>query len=556
MSCQYLLDRQEAFPARGRVAEARVRAFLRERLAAEIGSAPVPFGSRRPVALLFPNDYAIGMANLGVHWVWRAVNARPELACERVFLDHLPALSVENQRPLGDFPLILVSCAFELDYWNIARALLAAGIPLRGRERAAEGGPVVVIGGLCTSVNRLPLLEFADVFAIGDGEITLPRILDAWLGAGGARERFLDALEGAPGIEIPPRLTEAERARLAPAVARPAPCDLAESECATAILSPHAEFPRRALIEISRGCPYKCQFCYVGHRMRPYRNRPLEQIWRSVERWRGHTDLFGFVSSAVASHWQIDDLCRRCLDAGIKVSFSSLRAEDLTPLMLETLVASDQRTLTLAPEVASERLRPLIHKEIDDATLEAVIGEALRRGVENIKLYHMIGLPGETDADALAIAAQARRLRALMTQMQRPRGRLGELSLNIGIFVPKAGTPLADHRLWDVEVIQRRRAQLLRAVRRIPNTRAAVQGVEEAQLQCLVSMGGVATADFLETLARDERRWKAHMRAAFPAWRDAFNAERHAPVTPYRFPGRRRTIRLADSRPLAEAPSP
>jgi radical SAM superfamily enzyme YgiQ (UPF0313 family) len=545
MSCQYLIDRQDPFPARTRVEERRVRQGLRANLGDEIGAEPVPFGSRRPVALLFPNSYAVGMANIGVHWVWRAVNDHPEFACERIFLDHLPALSVENQRPLGDFPLILVSCAFELDYWNIARALLAAGIPLSARERAREGGPVVVIGGLCTSVNRLPLVKFADVFAIGDGERTLPVILDAWIAGGGDRGLFFDGVEGHAGLEVPARMTSEELARLVPEVERPEPVCVSESDCSTQILSPHAEFPSRALIEISRGCPYRCQFCHIGHRTRPYRNRSLDQIWRAVDRWRPHTRLFGFVSSAVASHRQIDDLCRRALDEDLRVSFSSLRAEDLTPLMLETLVASDQRTLTLAPEVAAPRLRHLIHKQIDDETLEAVIGESVRRGIDHIKLYHMIGLPGESDEDALAIAAQARRLRGLMTDLQRPRGRLGELSLNIGIFVPKAGTPLADHPLWDPGTIRRRRATLLRAVRQIPNTRAAICGVEEAQLQCLVSMGGLDAAEFLETLARDEHRWKHHMRAAFPAWRDEHNAQRGAAPAVYKIPGlRRRRIKL------------
>ncbi|MBN1476723.1 radical SAM protein [Candidatus Sumerlaeota bacterium] len=549
MACQYLLDRQDAFPARTHLALRRVRETLRTWREGEIGGEAIPHGSRGPVALLFPNTYAVGMANIGVHWVWRAVNDFAEdgehpFACERFFLDHLPALSVESERSLSDFPLILVSCAFELDYWNIARALLAAGIPLRARDRAREGGPVVVIGGLCTSVNRLPLLEFADAFAIGDGERALPLILHAWLRAGGEREPFLDHIEGRAGLEVPPRFTEAERARLIPDVARPEPSCVSESDCSTQILSPHAEFPGRALIEISRGCPYRCQFCYVGHRMRPYRNRSLDQIWRAVERWRPHTDLFGFVSSAVASHHQIDDLCRRCLDEGLKVSFSSLRAEDLTPLMVETLVASDQRTLTLAPEVASPRLRPLIHKEIDDETLETVIGECVRRGIENIKLYYMFGLPGESDDDAMAIVSQAERLRSLMTDLQRSSGRLGELSLNIGIFVPKAGTPLAGHALWDPGGIRKRRQRLLRAVRQIPNTRAAISGLEEAQLQCLVSMGGFETGDLLESLALDARSWKRHLRDAFPAWRERYNAERTAPPPVFKLPGGKRRVRL------------
>ncbi len=516
MSCQYLLDRQEPFPARTRVAERRVLADLCAKRDSEIGGDAVPFGARRPVALLFPNTYAVGMANLGVHWVWWTVHGDSEFACERFFLDHLPARSVENQRPLGDFPLILISCAFELDFWNIARALLAAGIPLRARERAEADGPVVVIGGLGTTANRLPLFEFADAFAIGDGEITLPAILDGWRASDGERDAFFDHVEGKPGIEIPPRLSDDARARLTPIVAPPDPVSLAASDCSTQILSPHTEFPNRALIEISRGCPHRCAFCLVGHRLRPHRARPLDQIWSAVERWRPHTDRFGFVSSAVASHPQIDDLCRRCLDAGLRVSFSSLRAEDLTPLMIETLVASDQRTLTLAPEVASPRLRSLIHKRIDDATLEGVISACVERGVENIKLYYLIGLPGETDDDALAIAAQATRLRARMTELQQPRGRLGDLSLNVGIFVPKAGTPLADHPRWDPAAIRRRRQNLLRALRPIPNTRVAISGLEEAMLQCLVSLGGIEMADFVETLAHDPRRWRRHVRGAFP----------------------------------------
>lgn len=532
------------------MAERSVRLDLEKKLGSEIGAEPVPFGSRRPVALLFPNSYAVGMANIGVHWVWRSVNDFADgdgraFACERVFLDHLPALSVENRRPLGDFPLILVSCAFELDYWNIARALLAAGIALRARDRAEAGGPVVVIGGLCTSVNRLPLLEFADVFAIGDGERTLPVILDAWLRADGGREALFDKIEGEQGIEVPPRMGSAERARLVPDVARPEPVCVSESDCSTQILSPHAEFPNRALIEISRGCPYRCQFCYIGHRTRPYRNRSIDQIWRAIDRWREHTRLFGFVSSAVASHNRIDELCQRCLDEGLKVSFSSLRAEDLTPLMVETLIASDQRTLTIAPEVGSPRLRPLIHKDIDDETLETVVGTCVRRGIENIKLYHMFGLPGETDDDAMEIAHQAARLRSLMTDLQRPTGRLGMMSLNIGIFVPKAGTPLAHHPLWDPGEIRARRQRLMKAVRQIPNTRVALGGVEEAQLQTLVSLGGIEIGDFLETLARDEKNWKRHMRAAFPAWRERCNAERTAPPPVYKLPGSpRRRIRL------------
>lgn len=550
MSCQYLLDRQEAFPARSNVEEWRVRSDLQGKLALEIGAEVVAFGARRPVALLFPNTYGVGMANIGVHWVWRGVQSFSDdgalpFSCERFFLDHLPALSVENQRPLGDFPLILVSCAFELDHWNIVRALVAAGIPTNAAERAKQDGPVVVIGGLCTSVNRLPLLEFADAFAIGDGERTLPALLRAWLEADGAREKFLNRIEGQLGLEVPGRYTEAERRALIPNIARPEPVCVSESDCSTQILSPQAEFPNRALVEISRGCPYQCQFCHIGHRMRPYRNRSLDQIWRAVERWMPHTDLVGFVSSAVASHHQIDDLCQRCLDHGLKVSFSSLRAEDLTPLMVETLVRSDQRMLTLAPEVGSPRLHSLIHKQIDDETLETVITRCVTMGIHDIKLYHMFGLPGETDDDALAIATQARWIRELMTNLQRSTGRLGSLSLNIGIFVPKAGTPLANHPLWEPGEIKRRREKLLRAVRQIPNTRVAIAGLEEAQMQSMVSMGGIEIAGSLDSLAHDAKKWKHHMRREFPQWREAFNATRTAPAAPTKLPGmNKRRIRL------------
>lgn len=510
---------------------------LRERLlAAERGYLrPRESRPRLSVALVYPNAYAIGMSSLGYQIAYRVLNDHPGVVAERFFLDTADQGSIESGAPLTRFDVIAFSASFEMDAPHVLDLLEAAGLEAEALKRSeGSGSPLVLMGGVLVSVNRLPIYPFMDAFLHGDAEVVLPAVLEALCeatsaGPGGHRRR-LEAIEPLPGVELTPGARRAAGLpideALEPATATapmgiggellprpeapqaPRLTDLEHEPCSTQVLSPHCEFSDMALIDLARGCPHHCTFCWIGHNSPPYRARTLATIFKAIEGWMPVTAKFGLVSSAVGAHPEIDEICRWMMARGLQVSYSSLRVEEVTPMMLEALCRGGGRTITIAPEAGNTRVRRLLGKRISDEQILDVVERAMSLGTENIKLYYMIGVPSETDEEALDIVRFSARIREVMLRHGRTRGRMGYLGFNLGVFVPKPNIPLNHIEPVPLEQVKRRLKKVVHELRKIPNTRLNVSSPDLAVAQAVLSMGGLEAARYLRLVRESGGNWR------------------------------------------------
>lgn len=466
--------------------------------------------------LVFPNTYRLGMASLGFHLVRQLVNSSPGWLCERFFMDVDPPVSIESMHSPHEFRMLAFSVSFEPDYLNVLTFLQRAGLALSAGERPASS-PLIVVGGIAVDINAHPVRPFADVLLHGEAEAVLPAVLEVCSDAATPRAAILQRLSALPGVEVTPAALQACGLPLPsppPAYTRvhcPAPW---EYPCHSQIVTPDTEFGDMCLVELARGCAYHCTFCYVGHNISPYRTMPAERVMEWIRGMSTVTRRFGLVASAVGSHPDIDTICQACDELGVEVSFSSLRAEDITPSMLRTLARSGTRTITIAPEAGSPQLRKLLGKaSLTPERMKEVIALAVRTGVQNIKLYFMIGLPGETEADIHDMAALVEELRQEFVLVSRPQGHIGSLSVDVQTYIPKANTPLLSMVPASRETVASHASLCAKLISHMNNVRLSLPDECESRVQTLLSTGGTETASLLlEALAHDGK-WKKALRA-------------------------------------------
>lgn len=469
--------------------------------------------------LIYPNSYYLGMSNLGAQLIYRIINDRPEWSCERFYCDFEPLMSMETQQPPRAFDVLAFSVAFELDYLNVLDFLGRAGMPLESRARGAEY-PLVIAAGVCVDVNRLPIYDFVDVFINGEGEELIQQFMGTFEELGSGRGKLLEALATLPGFEVTagarecygmdvPQIVDYRLPRLKRMTAD----QMDRYECCSHIITPNTEFSNMCLVELARGCPYRCTFCYVGHNLNPYRFPSLERIKEWIMSRREWTDRFGLVASAVASHPEIDDVCRFCDEQNLRVSYSSLRAEDVTPVMIQTLARSGAHTLTIAPEAGSFRLRRLLGKaRLPDERIFWVVEEAVKAGIPSLKMYFMLGLPTETEEDVLAIPELIRKVQKVFVAASRPFGRIGNVSLDLHLFVPKPNTPLEKFEAMPIRQARNHSRMLQKELRKINNLRFQAPSTSLAQVQAVLSKGDLRAADFLRAAHANKGDWKAALR--------------------------------------------
>ncbi len=421
------------------------RARARGELAREQGTIVKDWGGRLPVALIYPNSYYIGMSNLGIHAVYKLLNSYSGVVCERVFWGEKPVLSLESRRSLSDFAALAFSVSYELDYFNLLNILKAGGIPLYARERG-ESHPLVIAGGACITANPVPLLPFLDVACIGEAEPVVPAMISVLTGEVG-RDDKLKTLAQLPGVYVP-------RYSGDKTITRQWTHKLDDFVVHSVVLTEDTELGDLYLIEIERGCNWSCRFCLVSHAFCPLRYRSTDAVVAQAEQGLRYRKRLGLVGPVVSDHPQIEELLPRLRQMGAGLSVSSLRVRPLSGKVLGELVMGGARTVTLAPEAGSQRLRQFIGKGIyEDDILEAV-AKAAEQGVRQLKLYFMLGLPSETDDDIAEMVKLVIRCKSTLD-------RTGcRLSLNIAPFVPKAGTPFQWLPMADLATLKRRLAIL------------------------------------------------------------------------------------------------
>jgi radical SAM superfamily enzyme YgiQ (UPF0313 family) len=503
----------------------------RDLLSREVGYVRKPHEGKLRIALAFPNTYFVGMSNLGFQTVYRLFNAHPDIVCERVFLPAKQELqtllasgarivTIESQTPVSDFDVFAFSVSFEWDYTNVLTLLRLAGMPLRAADRTTDD-PLVLIGGAVTFVNPEPLALFADVIAAGEGETLVPALLEA-VHTSSSRAELLKALVAHRGFYVPSfyDVEYAEDGSIRRYVARPdtgAPAVVKKAALrttdavdppSTTVFTPDTEFGSRFLIEVVRGCANLCRFCWAGYNYLPVRPFPTERILELARQARAHSARAGLVSIALCDHPDIEHILRSLKDMGYSISPASLRLDDLTPEIVQLLKDSGERTLTIAPETGSDRLRRVINKTV---TNEEILDRAeliFASGIENLKLYFMIGLPTETDDDLVAIRDLTLQLRDIMLRHARPRGRIGRIIASVNPLVPKPGTTYQWMAMEATDSIERKMKRLRTLVADLDNVYFNIKSERHSYYQALLSLGDRRVAPAIEAAEQNGGQWR------------------------------------------------
>ncbi len=505
-----------------------------ETLAREVGYITKPHGGRLRVALAFPNTYFVGMSNLGLQTVYQWFNADERVVCERVFLPgkqelggliarREPFVTIESQTPVRDFDVFAFSVSFEWDYTNVVSMLKMAGLEPRA-DRRHPRDPLIVIGGAVTFVNPEPLAPFADVIAAGEAELLVPEIIEAFADEGSRdRSRLLNRLARARGFYVPSlyEVTYDGPGRVAaitpkagtdaPPVVRKAAVKAADriEPPSTAIFTPDTEFGSRLLIEVVRGCANLCRFCWAGYNYLPVRPFPTDRILEIARAARPHANRVGLVSIALCDHPDIERILNELVDMGYGISPASLRLDDLTPAIVSTLRRSGERSITIAPETGSDRLRRVINKTVTNEQILDKASLIFDAGIENLKLYYMIGLPTETDEDLVAIRDLTIHIRARMLDAARTRGTVGRIVASVNPLVPKPGTTYQWIPMTDAGEIQRKVERLRSLVGETDNVYFNIKSERHSFYQGLLSLGDRRVADVIELAERNGHNWRA-----------------------------------------------
>jgi radical SAM family uncharacterized protein len=440
-------------------------------LGGEWNSAPgVDPSTEVTLVLGFPDVYEIGMSHLGYRILYSLLNGIAGVAAERCFMPWidmlallrergLPLTTLESRKPLDEFDFVGFSMQSELTVTNVLAMLDLGGVPLTASERQ-EGDPLVIAGGPVV-LNPEPWADFFDLMLIGDAEEALPEAVEVYRRAkrsGDSRlatVRSIARVEGwyAPqlydvkpepllGMLIPePRPGEDAPAR----VRRRVVYDLDEYPFPDAIVVPHAEIVHdRVSWEIMRGCPVGCRFCQAGYIYRPTRERNPRHVADGVSRSVGSTgyDEFSLSSLNTGEYGAIEPLLAGLMDEMeprmVGVSLSSMHASTMTETLAEQVRRVKKGGFTIAPEAGSQRLRDVINKNLTEEQILEATRLAFEAGWQLIKLYFMIGLPTETDADIDALVDLARRIRR---QGREIGGNRVRVTLSVSTFVPKVFTP-------------------------------------------------------------------------------------------------------------------
>ncbi len=491
-------------------------------------------------AMGFPDRYDIGMSHFGMQILYHILNRDKRIAAERVFAPDLdmadyltasgaPLSSLETGTPLRQFDIIGFSLLYELNYTNVLMMLDLAGIPFRSALRDSSH-PLIIAGGPCT-VNPEPVADFFDAMVIGDGETVVIQMAEAWMawreGGDQDREELLRTWAGIEGVYVP-AFFSAHFDASGFQQTRPL---ISGYDTVTRAVVPDldgAAFPGRPVVafgrpvhdrlrlEIARGCSRGCRFCQAGMIYRPVRERSVGNLLDLAERAiaaTGYDDL-SVLSLSTGDYGCLaplmQELMERFFSHRIAVSIPSFRAGTLTPALMGQIRQVRKTGFTIAPEAGSERLRAVINKNIREQDVMETVAHAFSLGWRVIKLYFMIGLPTEIDADIQAIVDMVSRIR----NGQAKSGRAGNIHVSVATFIPKPHVPFQ----WDPQITtaqSRDRMEYLRSRLRMRGVTFKWQNPEASLLEGLWARGDRRLSLLLETA------WKKGCR--FDGWSDTFN---------------------------------
>ncbi|MFH1061609.1 MAG: radical SAM protein [Candidatus Omnitrophota bacterium] len=458
-------------------------------LAGEINTLVLKKNARFKIALVYPNTYAIGMSNLGVHSVYDIFNQDIDVVCERVFFDpkKKQLFSIETGQALKSFDILAFSISYELDYFNFFKILKDMDLLVPANQRPVR--PLIVIGGIVNAFNHRPLANYSDLIFVGEAEESIPLFIKTLadsphLNSPKKKNDFLSSFSGLDGFFVP---GVCDPESIKPSFVQ----DVNKFPVASKIITAHTEFSNTFLVEISRGCPWKCKFCVTAAACGKFRPRSIELITKQIEAGLKITKKIGLVGAAVSDYPKIDELINFLLSRQARISVSSLRIETVKSSLLEALAQSGQKTITFAPEAGSDRLRYFLNKQITNKQIMQKICLANKLGIKKVKLYFMIGLPSEEDKDILAIV-----------QLVKDVSQIVFVKASIGIFVPKPKTLFADQPMGDKNILLKKIKLLKSKLSNPNNVDFNTANIKEAKISYMLSF---ADQDFFEQYFKQNR---------------------------------------------------
>lgn len=507
------------------------------------------------VLLAFPDTYEVGMSHLGIKILYGLLNGRKDCLCERVFApwidfedvlrrNKILLFSLESHKPMNEFDIVGFSLTYEMGYTNVLNMLDLGGIPVKSSERG-DNDPLIIAGG-SACCNPEPMAEFIDAFLIGDGEEAMGEIIDVYdgviarirgrsrenPGSRGRRRELLRAMAKVEGVYVPSlyevkynedmtvsRFSTIEDG-IPATIKKRYVRDLDQAFYPTSQIVPNIQVVHdRMVLEIMRGCKHACRFCQASSIYRPCRERSRKRISDLAKEAYAMTgyDEISLLSLSSGDHSHIreiiEDLNNEFSEKGVSISVPSLRIEDILkdlPLLISKVKKSG---LTFAPEAGSERMRRVINKNIETQKLFETAGQSFKKGWKRVKLYFMIGLPGEEEEDLVGIAEMIKEISDLKRRID---GRQATVAASINAFVPKPHTPFQWYPMDDNETLERKRLVIKNLIRS-PKIELSFHPFRMSYIEAMASRGDRMLSKVIY------ESWRSGAR--FDGWQDVFNLD-------------------------------
>ncbi len=459
------------------------------------------------VALCYPNVYRTGMTGMTVRLLYALLNAREDVVCERLFIPtrREPLRSLESNRPLKDFDVVAFTLQYEQDYVNVIRMLLESDVPPRRDDRTPRD-PLVVAGGPCAVENPEPLAEYVDLFAIGEAEAILDPLIDRIKEFEKPAKR-IEEFADLKGVYVSAVSNPVDRVWVKDL--NEAPCPVAQQVPLVDHRSPYMPvFGKTFIVEAVRGCNRCCRFCLIGHIGHPKRERSLAKIEEILDMGIHYTRVkkVSLIGSGLSDHSRLEDICESIVSRRLELSIPSILAVAVTERLAKSLAKGRQRRISLAPDGPTPHMRTIIKKTMNDEQIVNAAKTLLQHGVRRLKMYFVIGLPGETPEEIEAIARLSKRIADLGYGPQ-------SIHLSINPFIPKPHTPFQWEAFAPIPYIRRCLRLLKERLRGDRRFRMSRLDPRRAQIQTFLSLGDREVGRVVELTA--------HYGGGLGAWRRA-----------------------------------